>query len=104
MPRSADYDARVFERVLATMRDRVRMRQYVLTLHAEEEMEIDGLSILDVESAILSGRIVESQVDRAWGDRKYLVRGRPLEGDDTVVVVAKLGPTSKLVIVTVYTL
>ena len=86
------------------MRDRVRTRQYVLTLHAEEEMEADGLSILDVESAILSGRIVESQVDRTWGDRKYLVRGRPLESNDSVVVVAKLGPMRKLVIVTVYTL
>lgn len=86
------------------MRNRIRTRRYVLTLHAEEEMEADGLSIFDVESAILTGRIVEQQVDRAWGDRKYLVRGRPLEGGDSVIVVAKLGPTSKLVIVTVYTL
>jgi len=86
------------------MRERIRTRDYVLTIHAEEQMDEDGLSILDVESAVLTGQIMEQQVDRAWGDRKYLVRGRPLEGPDSVVVVAKLGPTRKLVIVTVYTL
>jgi hypothetical protein len=93
----------MFERVLTTMRERVRTRHYVMTVHAEEEMDADGLSIFDVENAILSGRIVEQQVDRAWGDRKYVIRGRPLEGDDAVLVVARLGPTGKLVILTVYT-
>ena len=92
----------MFGRVLTTMRERVRTRRYVLTVHAEEEMDIDGLSIFDVENAILSGRITERQTDRTWGDRKYVIRGRPLEGDDTVLVVAKLGPTGKLVILTVY--
>jgi hypothetical protein len=46
---------------------------------------------------------VERQVERPWGERKYLIRGRPLEGEDALVVVAKLGPTGKLVILTVYT-
>jgi hypothetical protein len=71
--------------------------------HAWEEMENDGLSLLDVESAILSGRIVERQTDRPWGERKYLIRGRPLEGDDAVVVAAKFGPTGDPVILTVDT-
>lgn len=85
------------------MRDRIRTRRYVTTVHAEDEMDADGLSIFDVENAILTGRIVERQVDRPWGERKYLIRGRPLEGEDALVVVAKLGPTGKLVILTVYT-
>ena len=85
------------------MRARVRSHQYVMTVHAWEEMENDGLSILDVESAILSGRISERQSERPWGERKYLIRGRPLEGNDTVVVVAKIGPTGQIVILTVYT-
>ena len=42
----------------------------------------------DVESAVLTGRIVERQVDRTRGDRKYVIRGWPAEGDDTVVVIA----------------
>jgi len=29
----------------------------VLTIHADEEMDADGLSVLDVENAILAGRI-----------------------------------------------
>ena len=92
----------MFERVLQKMRANVRSHQYVMTVHAWEEMESDGLSIFDVESAILSGRITERQMDRPWGDRKYVVRGRPLEGDDAVFVVAKLGPTAQVVILTVY--
>ena len=93
----------MFDRVLQRMRVKVRNREYVMTVHAWEEMENDGLSILDVESAILSGKVAERQSDRPWGERKYLIRGRPLEGDDTVVVVAKIGPTGQVVILTVYT-
>jgi hypothetical protein len=43
----------VYKRILRQMRDRVRKRQYVMTLHAEEEMADDGLTIFDVERAIL---------------------------------------------------
>ena len=50
-----------------------------------------------------SRRIAERQADQPWGERKYVIRGHPLEGDDVVVVVAKLGPTGDLVILTVYT-
>ena len=84
------------------MRAKVRDRRYVMTVHAEEEMDADGLSMFDVENVVLTGRIVERQVDRAERERKYVIRGRPLEGDDTVVVVAKMGPTGKVVILTVY--
>ena len=35
-----------------------------MTLHAEEEMNNDDLTIYDVESAILTGKIVERQRDR----------------------------------------
>jgi hypothetical protein len=32
------------------MREKIRRRQYVMTLHAEEEMDDDSLTIFDVES------------------------------------------------------
>ncbi len=35
----------MYDRILKQMRDKVRTRQYVMTLHAEEEMDEDGLSI-----------------------------------------------------------
>lgn len=38
----------------------MRRRRYVMTTHADEA----GLSILDIESAILMGAIVERQRDR----------------------------------------
>lgn len=45
----------MFERILKRMREKVHTRQYLMTLHAEEEMNDDGLTIYDVESGILTG-------------------------------------------------
>lgn len=91
----------MFDRVLKQMRDKIRTRRYVVTLHAEEEMADDDVSIYDVEHAILTGKIIERQKDRQMGEWKYLIQGHPLSGDD-LVVVGKIGPTGKLIIITVY--
>lgn len=84
------------------MREKIRQRLYVMTTHAEEEMDNDGLTIFDVESIILTGEVIERQRDRRTGEAKYLIRGETLDGSRTAVVVGKLGPTDKLVILTVY--
>ena len=91
----------MFERVLRQMREKIRTRQYVMTLHAEEEMNDDGLSIFDVERAILIGQIIERQEDRITGEWKYLIAGPSLHGA-SVEVAAKISMTDKLVIITVY--
>jgi hypothetical protein len=91
----------MFERILSRMREKVRALQYVMTLHAEEEMDSDGLSIFDVEQAILTGHIVERQKDAETGEWKYLVRGSSVEGQG-VVIVSKLSSTGSLIIITVY--
>ena len=91
----------MFDRILSRMREKIRTRQYVMTLHAEEEMDDDGLSIFDVERGILAGEIVERQKDRSTNEWKYVVEGQTMAGD-AVVVVAKLSVTGKLVIITVY--
>ncbi|MBX3059739.1 MAG: DUF4258 domain-containing protein [Anaerolineae bacterium] len=83
------------------MRDGIRKRQYVMTLHAEEEMADDGLTIFDVERAILTGTIVERQEDHHSGEWKYLIVGQSVNGQ-ILTVVAMLSVTSKLVIITVY--
>ena len=93
----------MFERILKRFREKIRTRQYVLTLHAEEEMNADGLTIFDVEQGMLTGKILERQKDRATGEWKYRIRGRTVEGDE-VEALAKEGPTGKLVIITVYVL
>jgi hypothetical protein len=91
----------MFERVLSQMREKVRALQYVMTIHAEEEMSSDDLSIFDVEQAILTGRIIERQKDTESGEWKYVVKGKSVEGGE-VVVVSKLSSTGKLIIITVY--
>jgi hypothetical protein len=91
----------VFERILNQLREKVRARQYVMTLHANEEMDEDSLSIFDVESVVLSGNITERQKDNATNEWKYLVRGETLAGD-LVIIVAKISPTGKLIFVTVF--
>jgi hypothetical protein len=83
------------------MRERIRTRQYVMTIHAEEEMVDDGLSIFDVEHVVLSGGIIERQKDQDTAEWKYLVEGETIAGD-LAVVVAKIGATNKLVVITVY--
>ncbi len=91
----------MFDRALKQMRDMIRARRYIMTLHAEEEMTDDDVSVYDVEHVVLTGKIIERQKDRQTGEWKYLVQGCPHTGDDLVVVV-KIGPTRRLIIVTVY--
>ncbi len=91
----------MFSRILKEMRDRIRKRHYVMTLHAEEEMSDDGLTIYDVEHCILTGEILERQKDKVTAEWKYRLRGQAIVGGK-VEMIAKLSPTDKLVIITVY--
>lgn len=91
----------MFNRILKEMRDKIRERKYVMTIHGEEEMNNDCLSIYDVESGILTGKIVERQKDKVTDEWKYRIIGHTVDGSE-VEVVAKLSPTGKLVIITVY--
>ena len=91
----------MFNRILKKMRENVRTCQYVMTLHAEEEMNDEDLTIFDVEHGILTGKIVERQKDQETGEWKYLVKGLTL-AESEIFVVTKLSSTNKLVIITVY--
>lgn len=91
----------MYEDILNRMRICVRLCGYVMTLHAEEEMDEDALTIFDIEHCILTGHIVERQRDRMTGVRKYLVQGGSMLGEP-LVVVGKMSSADKLVIITVY--
>lgn len=93
----------VFPRILARMRQKVRDREFVITRHARQEMDEDSLTVYDIERAILSGDITERQKDRSTADRKYRIRGGAILGDP-IEVVAKIGLTGRLFIITVYRL
>jgi hypothetical protein len=91
----------VHERFLKRFRDKIRDRAYVMTVHAEEEMIEDGFTVYDVERGILTGHILERQRDSTSDEPKYRVRGKTIIGDP-IELLAKLSPTGKLVIITVY--
>lgn len=93
----------MFGVILKEMRDKVRERKYVMTIHGEEEMNNDCLSIYDVERGILTGKIMERQKDKVTAEWKYRIAGQTVDGSE-VEVIAKLSLTGKLVIITVYTL
>jgi hypothetical protein len=86
---------------ITQVRDLVRSLNYVVSLHAAEELEDDKLTILDLENIILTGRIVERQKDRETRETKIVIRGRTLD-DRQAEGVAKVGPTGALYIITVY--
>ena len=89
------------ERILDVIRQRVVTRRYVMTLHAEEEMNDDEFTIFDVEHGLLTGSIAQRQKDSGTAEWKYLVEGQSLGGKN-ISVVAKLSLAGTLVIITVY--
>lgn len=91
----------MFNRILNEMRDKIREWKYVMTIHGEEEMNNDCLSIYDVERGILTGKIVERQKDKVTTEWKYRIIGQSVDGSE-IEIIAKLSPTGKLVIITVY--
>ncbi|WP_367268210.1 DUF4258 domain-containing protein [uncultured Thiohalocapsa sp.] len=86
---------------LKEFRECIRTNRYIVTTHAAEELDDDGLTIYDLERVILSGHIVDEQKDRDPPETKFLVRGPTLD-DDVATVVVKPGPTNKLIIITVF--
>jgi hypothetical protein len=54
----------MFDEMLKQIREKIASYQYVMTIHAEEEMSDDGLAIYDIEQGILTGKILERQRDR----------------------------------------
>lgn len=91
----------MFEKILQLMREKISDQQYVMTIHAEEEMSDDGLTIYDIEQGILTGEILERQRDQVTAEAKYRIRGTTIDSNE-VELIAKLSPTGKVVIITVY--
>lgn len=86
---------------IARIRHLIRTLAYVVTAHAADELDDEDLSILDLENIVLTGQIAETQRDRTTREVKYVVQGATL-GDEAGEVVLKVGPTGRLVVITVY--
>jgi len=68
---------------------------------AADELKDDELDILDVESIVLTGEIIERQRDRKTGEAKYVIRGITL-ANAIGSVVAKFDSVGRAVIITVF--
>jgi hypothetical protein len=64
-------------------------------------MEDDEVTIIDLESIILAGRIIERQKEQETDETKIVIRGRTLDGRQAEAVV-KVGLSGILYIITVY--
>ena len=87
-------------RLINRIREKIRLKEYDMTIHAMEEMAEDDLDILDIEEAVLNGRVVRTNRHDSRGFR-YTVEG--LTSDEKLVgVVGRFIGTSRFLIITVY--
>lgn len=88
-------------RLIERIRQKILLRLYDMTVHAVEEMAEDDLDILDIEEAILNGRIVRRHKKDPRGI-KYTIEGVALDGQKLVGVVGRFHGTDRFLIITVY--
>jgi hypothetical protein len=84
------------------LREKILLDNYELTGHAFEEAKEDGLSVFDIESAILYGKIIKTLSGDPRGKR-YIVEGQSLS-KKLMHAVCRILPSGKLRIITVYSL
>ena len=83
------------------IREAVRQARYDMTAHATQEMAEDGLDIVDVEQAILTGFVkrIERQDPRG---KKFVIVGTATDGTTPVGVVGRFSLENWFLIITVY--
>ena len=88
-------------RLLERIRVTILSGDYDLTRHAIDEMAEDGLSIFDVEYAILHGKITKKETDDPRGPR-YTIIGLAKDRQTEVGVAGRFTETGIFLIITVY--
>ncbi len=91
----------MYYNTLEKIREYIRFNRYVMTIHAEEEMSDDNLTIFDVEHVIFTGKIIERQRDNISLEWKYIIEGNTLD-KSIATVVTKISITKKVVIITIF--
>ena len=90
------------KRTIDKLRSQVRDQKYVISIHANQEMSDDQLSAVDVENAILTGKIGKRLTKDQRGTR-YEVVGHACD-DRSIAIVCRLLQSGWLTIITVYAL
>lgn len=83
------------------IREKVRLRQYDMTVHAVEEMAEDGLDIVDMEHAVLTGRVARIERNDPRGN-KHVIEGMAADGVTRVGVVGRFTGSGRYLIITTY--
>ena len=91
----------MYPRVLQQIQALVRGGEYVLSVHAENEMADDGFTDQDLEAAILNGEIVRRERD-AIGRPKYVIEGTALDGRGLTTTVQPFQTRQLVLIITAY--
>lgn len=89
------------EPTITRIRECIRALNYVVSVHAAEELDDDNLTILDLENIILTGEIIERQRDAKTREVKCVIRGIALD-ERRAETVVKIGPLGKLFVITAY--
>lgn len=72
-----------------------------MTVHALEEMAEDGLDIVDVEHAVLAGRVMRIEREDPRGN-KHVIEGMAADGVTPVGVVGRFTGGGRYLIITIY--
>jgi hypothetical protein len=89
--------SREFERI----REAILDQRYTLTEHAYDEMDQDSLDVLDLESAVLTGRIEQTLTKDPRGTR-YVIVGTATDEATPVGDVVRFVEHAHLLVLTVY--
>jgi hypothetical protein len=86
---------------LERVRNAVLDSRYIFTEHATEEMNNDLLDILDIEAALLTGKIEQTLTHDPRGTR-YVVAGLATDQSTRIEVVVRFVKDDDLLVLTVY--
>jgi hypothetical protein len=90
------------KKAIEKLRELVRREEYEISTHANEEMSNDELVAIDVENAILAGKIAKRFTRDSRGTR-YEVVGEACD-NRPIAVVCRMVRNGRLMIITVYAL
>ena len=90
------------KKAIEKLRELVRCEEYEISTHANEEMSNDEFVAVDVENAILTGKIEKRFIKDPRGTR-YEVLGEACD-NRPIAVVCRIGRNGRLIIITGYAL
>ena len=86
--------------LIERIREKIRIRDYFVSSHAEDEMAEDGFERTDMEAAILRGVVGKKLTHDRRGTR-YRLEG-PAEDGRLMEVLCRFREDRSLIIITVY--